>query len=608
MATWKKVIVSGSSADLLNVSASAGFKGNLVGNVTGTATSVGNSLTVDDSTIQLNSGDTYNGAAARTISVKDSGITLAKLANIADDRVLGNVSGGAAAPSVLTAANLRTLINVEDGADVTDATNVASAGAVMDSEVTNLTFVKGLASGINEGQVLIAGGIQIVDNDFLRINGTDVEGRSAAELASDIGALTNAAGVASLGAGIVSSSAQVSALGGVQDSTITITAGNGLSGGGSFTVNTGSNGSISLAVGVDDSTIELNSDALRIKDSGVTLAKIANQANNTILGNVSGGAAAPSALTAANVRTLINVEDGADVTDATNVTSAGALMDSEVGDLALVKGLSKAGISGSFGAASASFSTRVTANDAKLTANTSNVTTAGALMDSEVTNLAFVKSLTGGIAEGNVAQFTAAVADNDFLRIDGTEVEGLSATEVRTALNVEDGADVTDTTNVTAAGALMDSELTSLSDVKAIDQGLTTTSNVTFNNVIATGNLDVQGTTTTLNTTNLNVEDQFILVNSGSNSKDAGIIFGGTGGTNQQGKALIWDYSFNSNDGRLAVSTTDVAWNNTTNFEGGTAGYYVAGVFIGSLEDAATAKADHRGNIRITSGEIFIYV
>ncbi len=574
---WKKVIVSGSVASLSEVSASVGFKGNLVGAVTGnattatTATQVGNSLTVDDSTIQLNSGTTYDGAAARTISVKNSGITLAKIANQANNTVLGNVSGGAAAPSALTAANIRTLISVEEDADVTDATNVAAAGALMDSELAEIATVKALTkAGIS-------------------------------------GSLSSTA-LAALGAGLVSSSAQVSALGGVQDSTITITAGNGLSGGGSFTVNTGSNGTISLAVGVDDSTIELNSDALRIKDSGVTLAKIANQANNTILGNVSGGAAAPSALTAANVRTLINVEDGADVTDATNVTSAGALMDSEVGDLALVKGLSKAGISGSFGAASASFSTRVTANDAKLTANTSNVTTAGALMDSEVTNLAFVKSLTGGIAEGNVAQFTAAVADNDFLRIDGTEVEGLSATEVRTALNVEDGADVTDTTNVTAAGALMDSELTSLSDVKAIDQGLTTTSNVTFNNVIATGNLDVQGTTTTLNTTNLNVEDQFILVNSGSNSKDAGIIFGGTGGTNQQGKALIWDYSFNSNDGRLAVSTTDVAWNNTTNFAGGTAGYYVAGVFIGSLEDAATAKADHRGNIRITSGEIFIYV
>ena len=61
-----------------NVSASAGFKGNLVGNVTGTATNVGNSLTVDNSTIQLNSGTTYDGAAARTISLKDGGTTLAK--------------------------------------------------------------------------------------------------------------------------------------------------------------------------------------------------------------------------------------------------------------------------------------------------------------------------------------------------------------------------------------------------------------------------------------------------------------------------------------------------------------------------------------------------
>ena len=349
--------------------------------------------------------------------------------------------------------------------------------------------------------------------------------------------------------------------------------------------------------------------AATIAADAVTFAKMQNiSSNNVILGNDDGADSAVQELTAANVRTIINVEDGADVTDATNVTAAGALMDSEVTSLALVKALTAAGISGSFVQASASFSTRVTANDAKLTANTSNVTSAGALMDSEVTNLAFVKGLTSGISEGNVFVATDSVADNDFLRIDGTEVEGLTAAEVRTAINVENGADVTDTTNVTAAGALMDSELTNLAAVKAIDQGLTTTSNVTFNNVIATGNLDVQGTTTTLNTTNLNVEDQFILVNSGSNSKDAGIIFGGTGGTNQQGKALIWDYSFNSNDGRLAVSTTDVAWNNTTNFAGGTAGYYVAGAFIGSSEDAATAKADHRGNIRVESGEVFIYV
>ena len=44
-------------------------------------------------------------------------------------------------------------------------------------------------------------------------------------------------------------------------------------------------------------------------------------------------------------------------------------------------------------------------------------------MDSEVTNLAFVKGLTSGISEGNV--FANNAVDNDFLRIDGTEVEGL---------------------------------------------------------------------------------------------------------------------------------------------------------------------------------------
>jgi len=349
--------------------------------------------------------------------------------------------------------------------------------------------------------------------------------------------------------------------------------------------------------------------AATIAADAVTFAKMQNiSSNNVILGNDDGADSAVQELTAANVRTIINVEDGADVTDATNVTAAGALMDSEVTSLALVKGLTAAQISGSFVQASASFSTRVTTNDAKLTANTSNVTSAGALMDSEVTNLAFVKGLTGGISDGNVLTANDAVADNDFLRINGTEVEGLTAAQVRTAINVEDGADVTDATNVTAAGALMDSELSNLAAVKAIDQGLTTTSDVAFNDVTLAGDLVVNGTTTTLNTTNLNVEDQFILVNSGSTAKDAGIVFGGTGGTAQQGKAIIWDYSYNSNDGRLAVSTTDVAHNSTSNFGAGTNGYYVAGVFSGNSSDAATAKADHAGNIRIESSEIYIYV
>ncbi len=48
-------------------------------------------------------------------------------------------------------------------------------------------------------------------------------------------------------------------------------------------------------------------------------------------------------------------------------------------------------------------------------------------------------------------------------------IGSITKSSLLTALNVEDGADVTDTANVTSAGALMDSEVTNLSQVKAFD-------------------------------------------------------------------------------------------------------------------------------------------
>ena len=176
--------------------------------------------------------------------------------------------------------------------------------------------------------------------------------------------------------------------------------------------------------------------------------------------------------------TLLNklnaIEASADVTDTANVTSAGALMDSELASIANVKALDQSVVSGAeptFGTANMSDASNkrfmTDAQETKLDSvesnadvtDATNVTAAGALMDSEVSNLSFVKGLTKGISDGNVLTANDAVSDNDFLRIDGTEVEGRTAAEVRSDLNVEDGADVTDTANVTSAGALMDSEV-----------------------------------------------------------------------------------------------------------------------------------------------------
>ncbi len=56
---------------------------------------------------------------------------------------------------------------------------------------------------------------------------------------------------------------------------------------------------------------------------------------------------------------------------------------------------------------------------------------------------------------------------------------------------IETGADVTDTANVTAAGALMDSELASEASVKALNQGVATTDSPTFAGLTSTSHVSL---------------------------------------------------------------------------------------------------------------------
>ena len=65
------------------------------------------------------------------------------------------------------------------------------------------------------------------------------------------------------------------------NSAVTVTAGDGLSGGGSVALGA----SVTLAVGVDDSSIETNSDVLRVKSGGVTNTMLAGSIANAKLAN-----------------------------------------------------------------------------------------------------------------------------------------------------------------------------------------------------------------------------------------------------------------------------------------------------------------------------------
>jgi len=259
-----------------------------------------------------------------------------------------------------------------------------------------------------------------------------------------------------------------------------------------------------------DAAIYINSSADGqldiVADTEIQIAATTVDVNGIldVSGNIVAGGTVDGRDIATDGTKLDGIEASADVTDTTNVTAAGALMDSEVTNLAQVKAfdsadyataaqgttadaaLPKAGgaMTGAI-TTNSTFDGRDVATDGtKLdgieasadVTDTANVTTAGALMDSEVTNLAQVKAFDSSdyatAAQGTTADaalpkaggaMTGAITTNSTfdgrdVATDGTKLDGIEAS-----------ADVTDTTNVTAAGALMDSEVTNLAQVKAFD-------------------------------------------------------------------------------------------------------------------------------------------
>ena len=92
-----------------------------------------------------------------------------------------------------------------------------------------------------------------------------------------------------------------------------------------------------------------------------------------------------------------------------------------------------------------------------------------------------IATTSSGISvTGNVA--VSGTVDGRDVATDGTKLDGIEAS-----------ADVTDTANVTAAGALMDSELTSEASVKALNQGVSTTDSPTFAGVTVNGTVEFDG-------------------------------------------------------------------------------------------------------------------
>ena len=236
-----------------------------------------------------------------------------------------------------------------------------------------------------------------------------------------------------------------------------------------------------LAVGVDDSSIELDSDAVQVKAGGITNAMLAGSiANDKLAGSIANAKLANSSITI----------DGNSVALGGSVTTNNTQLTQEnVEDF--VGGMldgTETGISVSYDDTDGNLDFVVADSDFALTGDVTGTATQ--------------------TAKGNVS-ISTSIANNSVdltTHTTGNYVAGVSAG-----------------TGVSVSGSGSEGATATVS----IGQAVGTSDSPTFDDLTVSGNLTVNGSTVTNSATNTTIEDQLIELgtgNSGSASGDAGIV------------------------------------------------------------------------------------
>ena len=611
MATWKKVIVSGSNAELKQVTASGGFSGDGSGLTGISADSLANSL-VDGNGI---ANFTFNGSAGATVALDLNGSTL----NLAS-------AGVKVADGGITATQLAT--SVAGAGLAGGGGTVLSVGVDGSSIEINSDALRVKASGITN--TMLGGSIANAKlaNDGITIAGVDTS------LGGSISA-----------AEILDGSAVISGSGGV---VLALTAGGGIDIASNGTISGESATATNLGIAkFHTDNFAVASGGVTIKDGGVANVELANDGItiagvDTSLGGtitaatilagsavISGSGGVAAALTAG---VGIDIASNGTVTgeDATASNKGIAKFSTDNFTVSSGNVIIKNGGVANAELVNAGFT--IAATDLALGGT---ITTATILKDSLVISGSggIVGALTAGegidIAANGTVTGEDATASNKGIAKFTTDDFGVSSG----AVTIKAGG----VSNTQLAGSITTAKLAgSITNAKlsnsSITVGGTATSlggtvtgahiaaalnsnlggSVTFgdsndivtigNDLIVTGDLTINGDLTTVATTNLLVEDKFTTFASGSTSAtDGGIIVQNSAAA---GYALGYDTATTRwvFDNNLGISATDIA----------------ADAYVGTIQVSTAAASGNptyggsskgHGTIHVdtNTGDIFIY-
>jgi len=153
-----------------------------------------NDLTVDNATLQLDSGTTYNGGTAKTISIKDGGVDTAAIATSLGTLGINSFTGSFSG-SFTGTTNLPDLTDGNGIADFTyDGSTTATISVQSDTTTGgNVVGVSVTSNGVGinvdniDGTGLSASGGGLLDVDYGSTSGTAVQGNTTITLTQTAG-------------------------------------------------------------------------------------------------------------------------------------------------------------------------------------------------------------------------------------------------------------------------------------------------------------------------------------------------------------------------------------------------------------------------------------